>query len=245
MIRWKIAICDDEKAVLSILSGAIVNAFRQHDVDAAVEMFGTPRELMRRMQESTFDLLFLDIEMPGMDGISLARQIRREGNLVDIIFISNREDLVFDALRHNPKGFIRKSKFIQDVTGVIDAYFAARQEQQAKTLIVQDRNQISYIGIDKLLYIEGNGKLQLAHVVGKEAPVELRRLMQDLEEELTPHGFLRIHKGYLVNYRFIRRIGEKDVLLTNDEQIPMSRRKEQETKRRYLEWMQGEGSLLL
>lgn len=69
--------------------------------------------------------------------------------------------------------------------------------------------------------------------------------MQDLEEELAPYGFLRIHKGYLVNYRFIRRIGEKDVLLTNDERVLMSRRKEQETKRSYLELMQGEGGVLL
>lgn len=245
MVRWKIAICDDEKPALSILSGAIVNAFRQHDVDAVVEMYDWPKELLQRMKQSTFDLLFLDIEMPDMDGISLAHQIRRSGDLVDIIFISNREDLVFDALRHNPKGFIRKSRFIEDVTGVIDAYFSARQESQSKTLIVQNRNQITYIPIDKLLYIEGSGKVQLAHVVGKEEPMEVRKLMQQLEEELVPHGFLRIHKGFLVNYRFIRRIGEKEVLLTNEETVPMSRRKEQETKERYLELMQREGSILL
>ena len=245
MTHWNIAVCDDERAALSVLSGALVNAFRQHDVEATVKMFVTARDLVRRMKECTFDLLFLDIEMPGMDGLSLARQLRREGNLIDIIFISNREDLVFDALRCNPKGFIRKSRFIQDVTSVIDAYFAARQDTKSKVLLVQTRGQVLYIPIDKLTYIEGSGKVQLAHVVGRSEPLELRKLMQQLEEDLKPYGFLRIHKGFLVNYRFIRRISDKEVLLTNDEVLPISRRKEQDIRDAYLELMQGEGSLVL
>ena len=245
MMHWNIAICDDEKTALSILSGALANAFRQHDVAATVEMFASPRSLINRMKECTFDLLFLDIEMPGMDGLTLARQLRKGGNLIDIIFISNREDLVFDALRCNPKGFIRKSRFIQDVPSVIDAYFAARQDSKSRVLLVQSRSQVIYIPIDKLSYIEGSGKVQLAHVIGRNEPLELRKLLQQLEEDLAPYGFLRIHKGFLVNYRFIRRISDKEVILTNDKTLPISRRKEQDIRDAYLELMQGEGSLVL
>ncbi|MGN0794950.1 MAG: LytR/AlgR family response regulator transcription factor [Aristaeellaceae bacterium] len=245
MTHWNIAICDDEKAALSVLGGSLVNAFRQHGVEATVEMFVSAQSLLRRMRECTFDLLFLDIEMPGMDGLTLTRQLRKEGNLIDIIFISNREDLVFDALRYNAKGFIRKSRFIQDVPSVIDAYFAARQDTKSQVLIVQSREQVLYVPIDKLTYIEGSGKVQLAHVVDRKEPIELRKQMQQLEDELKPYGFLRIHKGFLVNYRFIRRINAKEVVLTSEELLPISRRKEQETRDAYLELMQGEGSLVL
>lgn len=245
MTHWNIAVCDDERAALSVLSGALVNAFRQHDVEATVEMFVSARDLVRRMKECTFDLLFLDIEMPGMDGLTLARQLRKEGNLIDIIFISNREDLVFDALRINPKGFIRKSRFIQDVTSVIDAYFAARQDNKSKVLLVQSRGQVLYIPIDKLIYIEGSGKTQMAYIIGRNEPIELRKLMQQLETDLKPYGFLRTHKGFLVNYRFIRRISDNEVILTSDQKLPVSRRKEQEIRDAYLDLMQGEGSLIL
>lgn len=245
MKHWNVAVCDDDKAALSILSGAIVSAFKSHNVDANVELFERPRELLRRMQDCAFELLFLDIEMPGMDGITLGKQLRRENNLIDIIFISNREDLVFDALRINPKGFIRKSRFLQDVVGVIDAYFAARPEEKAAKLIVQSRDEIRYISLNELMYIEGAGKVQMLHMAGKTEPMEIHRQMQELEGELIPQGFLRIHKGYLVNYRFIRRIGDVDVLLTNGERVPMSRRKSQETKNAYMELMQSGGSLVL
>lgn len=216
MIRWNIAICDDEKVALELLGSSLRGALRTRNVDASIETFSRPRELLLRMQTTSFDLLFLDIEMPGMTGLELAQRLRREGNLIDIIYISNREDLVFDALRTNPRGFIRKNRLIQDVSGVIDTYMAYKKaNEQPKTLIVRERDQVMYLAIDKLQYIEGSGKTQMAHVLGKDAPMELHKSMQELEKELTPQGFLRIHKGYLLNYRFIRRIGDNEVSLTS------------------------------
>lgn len=246
MIRWNVAICDDEKAALGILSGALVNAFRDYGVDAVVETFARPVELLKRMKTCTFDLLFLDIEMPGMNGLDLTDRLRKEGKLLDIIFISNREDLIFDALRYNPKGFIRKSRFLQDVDGVLKTYFTYRKEEtNGRSLVVEDREQVLYIAINTLIYIESVGKKQLAYVVGEGQPVELRKQMQQLEQELLPQGFLRIHKGYLVNYRFIQRICDMDVILTTGARLPISRRRLTEIREQYMELMQGEGALML
>lgn len=246
MIRWNVAICDDETVALELLAPSVRGALRAREVDAVIETFTRPRELLARMKTTAFDLLFLDIEMPGMSGLELAQQLRREGNLIDIIYISNREDLVFDALRTNPRGFIRKTRLIQDVSGVIDTYLAYRQvREQPKTLLVKDREQLLQLPIDRLQYIEGRGKEQLAYIVGREQPMELHRSMQELEEELGKHGFLRIHKGYLLNYRFIRRIGDNEVTLTSGATLPISRRKYQEIRDAYMELMQSEGSVLL
>ncbi len=246
MNRWNIAICDDEEAALSILSSSLQGAFRSHNVEVNIDTYTRPRVMLAQMKSTNYDLLFLDIEMPGLSGIDVAQQLRHDGNLVDIIFISNREDLVFDALRVNPRGFIRKTRFIQDVAGVIDTYFAYRNDKtQEKVLVVRQRDQVLHISIEKLKYIEGSGKKQLAVTVDREEPIEMSKSMQELEEELSGFGFLRIHKGYLVNYRFIRRIGEDEVVLTDDQRLPVSRRKHQEVRDQYMEWMQQEGSVML
>lgn len=246
MNRWNIAICDDEEAALSILSSSLQGAFRSHNVEVTIDTYTRPRVMLAQMKSTNYDLLFLDIEMPGLSGIDVAQQLRHDGNLVDIIFISNREDLVFDALRVNPRGFIRKTRFIQDVAGVIDTYFAYRNDKtQEKVLVVRQRDQVLHISIEKLKYIEGSGKKQLAVTVDREEPIEMNKSMQELEEELSGFGFLRIHKGYLVNYRFIRRIGEDEVVLTDDQRLPVSRRKHQEVREQYMEWMQQEGSVML
>ena len=246
MIRWNIAICDDERVALELLGSSVRGALQARNVEAVIETFTRPRDLLQRMEKVSFDLLFLDIEMPGMTGLELAQRLRKEGNLIDIIYISNREDLVFDALRTNPRGFIRKTRLIQDVSGVIDAYLAYRKaDDQPKTLILQDREQTTFIPMDKLQYIEGSGKTQMVHIVGKEQPTELHKSMQELEEELASQGFLRIHKGYLLNYRFIRRIGDNEVTLTNDDKLPISRRKYQEIRDAYMELMQNDGGVML
>ena len=217
-------------------------ALRARNIDATIDLFARPRGLLARMKSVSFDLLFLDIEMPGMTGLELAQQLRREGVLVDIIYISNREDLVFDALRTNPRGFIRKTRLIQDVSGVIGTCLSYRRaDAQPKALIVKDREQVIDLPIDRLQYIEGSGKSQAVHVVGREQPVELHKSMQKLE----PHGFLRIHKGYLLNYRFIRRIGDNEVTLTSGERLPVSRRKYQEIRDAYMELMQNSGGVML
>ena len=222
MIRWNIAICDDEREALELLGSSVRGALRARIIDATIELFARPRDLRARMKTVSFDLLFLDIEMRGMTGLELAQQLRREGVLVDIIYISNREDLVFDALRTNPRGFIRKTRLIHDVSGVIDTYLSYRKaDAQPKALIVKDREQVIYLPIDRLQYIEGSGKSQTVHVVSREQPMELYKSMQELEAELSPHGFLRIHKGYLLNYRFIRRIGDNEVPLTSGEKLPI------------------------
>ncbi len=75
--------------------------------------------------------------------------------------------------------------------------------------------------------------------------MELRKQMQQLEEELSAQGFLRIHKGYLVNYRFIRKICDMDVILTTEERLPVSRRRLTEIREGYMELMQSEGALML
>ena len=245
MEKMFLAICDDDIGILSVVSGAIVSAFRRHGISAEVETFRRPGDLEHRMRERDFELLFLDIDMPGMDGITFAKKLRASNSRIDIIFVSSREDKVFDALRTNPGGFIRKSRFLEDVSAVIDQWMKNRPKEERAKLVIQSRETTMTIPLDTILYIEGNDKSQLLHASNRPEPVPIRRSMQELEDALSTKGFLRIHKGYLVNYKFIRRLENNEAMLTNGERIPMSRRRVQEIRNQYLELMQGGGTVIL
>lgn len=243
--RLKLAICDDDAMILEVVSGAIVSAFRKHDIDASVELFRRAKDLELRMREREYDLLFLDIDMPGTDGITFAKRLRAENSYTDVIFVSNREDKVFDALRANPGGFVRKSKFLEDVAAVIDQWIKTRAPKEKRAqLVVQSSDGTVTMPLDTVLYIESGDKEQYIHASNKE-PVKLRRSMQELENTLSPMGFLRVHKGYLVNYKFIRRLEDADAVLTNGERIPMSRRRVQDIRSQYLTLMQDSGTVIL
>ena len=245
MEKINLAICDDDASVLSIVSGAVCSAFSKHGIDTEVDVFRRTRDLEIRMKERDYDLIFLDIDMPGMDGITFAKRLRASNCRTDIIFISSREDKVFEALRTNPGGFVRKRRFLEDVPEIVDLWLKNRPRKESLKLVIQSKEATYTFPLDTLLYIESSGKVQQIHVTNRKAPVTIRRSMQDLEDSLTGSGFLRIHKGYLVNYKFIRRLEEDEAILTNDERIPLSRRRVQEIRNQYLELMQRSNSLIL
>lgn len=240
-----LAICDDEADILEVVSGAISNTFRKYEIDVTTEIFKNARDLERRMGEQEFGLIFLDIDMPGTDGITFARKLRGTNSQTDIIFISNREDKVFDALRVNPAGFIRKRRFLEDVPAVIEQWMKMHGGKKRSSLITKTEDGTLSIPVDTILYIEGTGRHQQIHSKEGAEPVSINYTMKDLEDQLSDKGFLRIHKGYLVNYRFIRRLKNTAAVLTNGEELPISRLRVQEIRNQYLEFMQGGGNIIL
>ena len=245
MRKTNVAVCDDDQAALGIISSSLKGCFVRRGINVDISLYGSADALEADLSAKAFDLLLLDIDMPGTDGITFANRLRDRKNPIDIIYISNREDKVFESLRSSPCGFIRKSRFLQDMAEIVDAYLASRgTKREMPSLVVQTRDSVASLPLDKIRFIEGNRKSQLVHVEGHPEPYGVRGPMQELEDELVPQGFIRIHKGYLVNYRFIRRIDDTDVVLDNGERVPLSRRKIPEVREQYLMLMQEQGALL-
>lgn len=238
--RLRVAVCDDDQAALGIIASSLKDVFAAHGVDAVTSLFSSAVELSQVMPTRRYDLLLLDIDMPELDGITFARQLREARDKVDIMYISSREDKVFDSLRVSPVGFIRKSRFLEDMSEVVGAYLSARRDRSRQSVVVlRDHSAVYPVEVTKIAYIEGQRKQQLVHVAGQARPICLTRTMGELEEELSGEGFIRIHKGYLVNYRFIQVIDDGDAVLTTAERLPISRRKEREAKERLLELVQN------
>lgn len=243
--RLCVAICDDDENARRIITSSIHGAFPGCVVEALA--YATADILMADLENHNFDLLLLDIDMPGMDGITLAKRLRKMESAIDIIYISNREDKVFLSLTTEPCGFIRKSRFLEDMNEVIGLYLKRRESRQRSEetcLVVQDRNRVRKLPIHRIWYVEGLGKVQLVYMEGEDSPLTVHSAMQKLEEELTPHGFLRVHKGYLVNYRYISQIEQTEILLNMGRKVPLSRRKLQEVREDYLELISEHNSLI-
>lgn len=245
MQKLYIAVCDDDVTARDMIAASLKGIFAQHGVQAQIENYGSADSLQADMSQKMFDLLLLDIDMPGTDGITFAERLRAENNAIEIIYISSREDRVFDSLRSMPCGFIRKSRFLQDTAEIVALYLKKRTSRSKyPRLVLHTQMGMESIQLDQIVYVEGLGKYQNITLKDKDEPVRVRRSMQELEEELVSYGFLRVHKGYLVNYRFVRRIEENDLLLTTGQLLPISRRKLGEIKEQYLTLMQNENNML-
>ena len=245
MRKFRIAVCDDESNIINIIQSVVSAAFEKAGLAAEIETYTSVESLNSRIATQVYDLLFLDICMPNCDGITFGERLRKAGDTTEIIYVSNREDKVFDALKIHPFGFVRKNNFLDEITLVVNNYLATVSSRDKSSLTVQSKAGIITVKIAETVYFEGMGKYQLMHVTGKGEALQVYRTMEKLEEELDSFGFIRVHKGMLVNYRFISRILVGEVELTTGEKLPLSRRKATEIKAKYLALLKDIGSVIL
>ena len=231
----KIALLDDDKTALLISKGAIESFFQEKNIAISLDAFSSPVNFLAMAKEENYRLVFLDIDMPELNGLEVGKQLKEFNPQTDIIYLSQREDLVFDTLVLHPFGFIRKSKIIQDFASVLELFVntSLNTQSENKKITISSKTGTISADIDSIMYIEGNKNYQTFYL--KDGNVfDARVLMSDLEKKLKDHGFIRVHKGYLINYLFIRQIGTNEVTLTNNKVLPLSNKRKDEIMEEYL-----------
>ena len=231
----KIALLDDDKTALLISKGAIESFFQEKNIAISLDAFSSPGNFLAMAKEESYRLVFLDIDMPELNGLQVGEQLKGFNPQTDIIYLSQREDLVFDTLKLHPFGFIRKSKIIQDFASVLELFVntALNTQSENKKLTISSKKETISADIDQIMYIEGNKNYQTFYLKNGDV-FDARVLMGDLETKLKEHGFIRVHKGYLVNYLFIRHVGTNEVTLTNNRILPLSNKRKDEIMEEYL-----------
>lgn len=241
MEHLTIAICDDDPAFRAVMRSSIEAAFYRCGTDVFVAEASSAAVLDNLMRHMAFDLIFLDIDMPELDGIRFGEQLRSRGILTDILYVSNMEERVYDIFRVHPWSFIRKRRFADEIGAAAEEYVCARRKQAEPILLQTTDGKTLPIHPAALLYVEAAGKQQKLFMEDRADPVSVRTSLRELEEMLLPHGFIRIHKGFLVNYRIIKRITSRSVLLDNGTDLPVGRDRLAAARERYLSLMKWKG----
>lgn len=218
----KIAICDDERIALPILEKTIRIEFQKQQVFPEFSLFQSGLALRQAVFSGIrFDVLFLDIDMPDADGIDLACHIRESCKDTLLIFVSNMEHYVFRSFLAQPFRFIRKSHFKEEIHGAVCAVLQVIHAPLASSILIETSRQTLQLNPLTIQYVECNRK-QLRIVTEAEEHTITYKI-SDIEKQLKEYGFIRIHKGYLVNYRYIFSINKEDLTLDNQTILPVSR----------------------
>lgn len=214
MIR--IAICDDEKRILDDMSKAVRGILEE--VDVAVYLDG--QKLIRDIENSPFDIIMLDIDMPEISGFSVAESIQKMAVKPLIIFVTSHDELVYDSLMLHPFGFVRKSHVDAELKKVLKD---AEEEvtSREKHFFFHTASGDVKLKLEDILYFESEGNY--IKVITAEEEYRFRETMQTLEMSLSSDGFVRIHKGFLLNQGSVKMIKTDAVILYNDAQLPFGR----------------------
>lgn len=238
------ALVDDDKDSIDIIAAALLEAFKKHNIVPSYKKYFSAASFLADYKDNPVDVLFCDIEMPQMDGIELCKKIPQE-NAPTIIFISNREDKVFDSLSVHPFGFIRKKNFLKDISDVIDNFLETLKKKNKASIVLKTLNEKNVvIEIEKIMYVESSRRHQYIHLNGVKEPLVTTASLQTLFDELRDYGFIQTHKAVIVNYIYIYAILVDTVKLKNGEEVYLSRRKAKEVKTKHLELLQSTTKIL-
>lgn len=230
-----IALCDDDKNAVSVLAGAVISAFEANGFQIQLDFFTSGKALLSSLAGSSYDLVLLDINMPGLDGIEVGRQVKAIDHTIPVVFVSECEERVFEAFSVQPLCFVRKSNFVDDITGAVELYRKYREmTRSAEHVEFAGKTNLVSLKVAQIRYMESDHNYQMVHVTDQEKPIAVKMTMENMGEKMKPYGFLRIHKGYLVNYRFIRRIGSSQVTLIDGTGLPVGRSKAPVLRNQYL-----------
>ena len=213
----RIAICDDEEkyriALKTILDKLLSN------IDYNIDTFDDGNNLYEAFSGNPYDLVFLDIEMPAVDGITLAKKIRARSENVFIVFLTSHIEYALEGYEVNALRYLTKPVDIEKLKEVI-RYVQEKQGSSRQIIIKEDGEEI-LIDINDVIYMESMN--QNVRIVTAKGEHVIRYNIGDFEEQLKNDGFFRIHRGYLISLSKVKKLSGNDVILDGGETLPVSR----------------------
>ena len=226
----KMALCDDNLDDLDVLEREIASsAPALGGWGYEIKKYVSGNDLMKDIDEViNMQILFLDIDMPGVSGMDIAHQLENMSHSLNVIFVTNREDLVFEAIHYSPFRFIRKKYLKRELVEALTNVTSLIKDQLLFCEVDLKADQVQ-IQVKDVMYLESKGHYVKIHRSNNEVET-VRARISDFANRLERLGFVRTHIGYLVNLRKIYAITSQGVRLDNQEVIPVSRKQIEHVK---------------
>ncbi len=231
-----IAVVDDEK----IIREHIREIIEKQKLNNNVACFSSGEELLAAAKP--FDVIFLDIQMDGMNGIEAAKEVRTKNADAVLIFLTGIKEYVFEALDIYAFHYLLKPVTEPKLTEVFQQALREaelRNVRRKKQLFINTRSKGITIDIDNILYIESASRKVQIHTL--QEVIEVYGALGELETQLG-RTFYRCHRGYLVNMAHITEYKSDSITLTNGDTIYLTKKKYGEFVNAYMWYLQNGGA---
>lgn len=220
----KIAVCDDELIQLQATKAQLEEAYKS--LDLRIDVFQDGRQLIASTEKAGYDLIILDIEMPGIDGLSVARKLRELKQETALVFLTSHLEYALKGYEVNALRYLTKPVKKEQLTEIINHLIEKNSE--ARRILLKAEDEMVMVSVRDILYMEACN--QDIRIVTGDREYLRRYNIRDYEEQLNPYFFVRCHRSYLVNLSHIARIAGRDIVVDNQDIIPLSRTREKSVK---------------
>lgn len=231
----KVIICDDETIFVDAIERRLRNYAAKKDINIDITRCYSASKLLE-LDLISCDVLFLDIEMPGTDGISAAREIRKRNQDLILVFITGWIEYAPAGYCVNAYRYILKSALDKEFEPCMDD-IQQKLHENAEVITVCTRERTLEISLKNILYLEGTQhRSVLLHFYDDHPPIECTGKLADYDEQLSEKGFLRLQKSFLANMDHVVKIKNYIASFRDGTELKVSERQYAQVKKRFLLW---------
>lgn len=236
---FRIGVCDDEAYFRQDIEKRLEAYFKEKPFKPEICAFEKGQALLEEAEKSPFDLVFLDIEMPDMDGITLGKHLKAIVEDTLLIYVISYDAYISYALRLDIFQYLKKP--------LDDHFFQEEMDRALKQYVLKKQKyNFEYNGvrmsvpITRIIYLESQRWSVIIHTEDENFKIVSK--LGEEEKRLTAHGFIRIHQSYLLNIQYIEKfLSDRVFLKDQKEPLPVSRKYKDEAKKAHLDYQSKVG----
>lgn len=225
----RIGVCDDspqdQAAVMKVLKSMGLEA----------DVFDRGEALQAAFWQQAYDLVLLDIEMPGTGGYELALVLKKQSPSCEIIFITEHMELVLEAFRFKPAAFVPKQLLIPELPKALGRILD--KGKRNPVFVTKKKNRDRIVELNQVMYLKYIYDHEVQFTLKDGSCFSETGSMKRFEAELSGEGFIRIYSNCMVNALYIVRMEKDAVVLADGEQLAVARERRESVRKAYMEYL--------
>lgn len=225
----RIAFCDDSPGDRAAMGEILEKLGLKGDA------FADGEALQAAFWRQPYDLVLLDIEMPGSSGYDLAAVLKKQSADCEIVFITEHMELVLDAFQFKPAAFVPKRLLQSELPRVLEKILEKGEEKPV--YVTKKKSGDRFVELNQVLYLKYVYDHEVEFTLKDGSRFSEAGSMKRFEAELSARGFIRIYSNCMVNALYITRLEKDAAILANGEQMPIARERRERVRKAYMEYL--------
>lgn len=232
---YRVAICDDEATSLQINEALTAQVLSEAGIEYETVCFTDMQSMIDTLSKKDveYDVLLCDILAVGMNGIEAAKELRRLGESLSIIFISSTAEYALEGYQVDALRYIQKPIQIEKLKeALISAY--RMKDTKGDTLTFQVGDKLYKIPFGEIEYLESQGRETVVSTINEQISVHMK--FSDMEQLLPEDSFVRCHRSYIINMHYVKDLARYRFLTKRGVEIPVSQLQYVDVKKKFMEF---------
>ena len=231
----KIAICEDDTTQQNILTTALDSYRTPAGEHVQYDVYHNGLDLLASINTHPYNVLLLDILMPGFTGMDTAREIRESNEKIPIIFLTTSQEFAVESYRVHAFDYLMKPVDQNALFETLDRAFSMTESTLEKSILVQTAKAVYVLSLSQIEFVEINNRTLSFHLIDGTVKSISGRL-SDYEDTLLSHPeFLKIHRSYIINMDFMKALNQKSFITLTGNEVPISRNLLPAIQKRYID----------